>query len=226
MSQTPFATIGQSATIDDDVTLGYRYPNCKNPLVIGDHAIIRSGSILYADTTIGHHFSCGHQALIRAEVTIGDRVVVYHKCTLEGRIRIGSGVKIMAHVYIPSRTTIGDFVFIGPGTIFLNDRFPMRGKGSVQGATLGNHVTIGGNVTVCPGITIGNNCLIGAGAVVTKDIPDNTLAYGSPARFHPLPDDLKNGNLPQLILPQTDIWGPYADDSWPNDPLADTLAGD
>ena len=67
MPQTPFATIGQNAAIDDDVTLGYRYPNCKNPLVIGDHAIIRSGSILYADTTIGHHFSCGHQALIRAE---------------------------------------------------------------------------------------------------------------------------------------------------------------
>ena len=108
-----FYEIGAHAQIDPDVILGYRYPGDSQPMRIGDHAIIRSGTIIYANTTIGHRFQCGHQVLIRAEVTIGDRCVVHHKCTLEGRIRIGDGVKIMAHVYLPSTTEIGNMVFIG-----------------------------------------------------------------------------------------------------------------
>jgi UDP-3-O-[3-hydroxymyristoyl] glucosamine N-acyltransferase len=130
--------IGQCAQnaekIDADVILGHRYPGDKLPTRIGDYAIIRSGSIIYADTVIGHRFQCGHQVIIRAEVTIGDRWMVHHRCTLQGRLRIGHGVKIMAHVYLPSRTAVGNMVFIGPGTTFLNARYPMR-EGMVQGAT-------------------------------------------------------------------------------------------
>ena len=87
--------------------LGYRYPGDSRPLRIGDYAVIRTGTVIYANTTIGHRFQCGHHVVIRAEVTIGDRCVVHHQCTLEGRIRIGDGVKIMAHVYVPSTTVIG-----------------------------------------------------------------------------------------------------------------------
>jgi len=211
-----FYIIGKYPQIDEGVTLGYQYPGCKEKLIIGDHAVIHSGSIIYADTVIGHRFFCGHQALIRACVTIGNRVVVFHKCTLEGRIKIGNGVKIMAHVYIPSSTTIGNMVFIGPNTTFLNAKYPMR-KGKVQGATIKDHVTIGGGVTICPEVTIHENCFIGAGSLVNKDVPPNTLAYGVPARLHPLPEDIRNGNLPELLLPQTDLWGAQHDDSWKNE---------
>ena len=155
---------------------------------VGAYAIIRSGSILYADTTVGERFSCGHQALVRGRITIGDRVVVHHKVTLEGNLEIGSGVKIMAHVYLPSRTRIGDRVFIGPGTTVLNDKRPMRDRTELAGVTVEDHVTIGGGVTVCPGVTIGTRSFIAAGAVVTKNVPPNTLAIGSPARFQPLPE--------------------------------------
>ena len=194
--------------------LGYRYPGDSRPLRIGDYAIIRSGTVIYANTTIGHRFQCGHHVLIRAEVVLGDRCVVHHKCTLEGRIRIGNGVKIMAHVYIPSTTVIGNLVFIGPGVTFLNDKYPMRRKAPVDGAHLEDHVTIGGGSTICPGVTIGRNAFIGAGSVVNKDVPPDTLAYGVPARFHPLPEDLAQGNLPELLLPQTDLWGAQQDDTW------------
>ena len=194
--------------------LGYRYPGDSRPLRIGDYAIIRSGSVLYANTTIGHRFSCGHHVVIRAEVTIGDRCVVHHKCTLEGRIRIGNGVKVMAHVYIPSTTVIGNMVFIGPGTTFLNHKYPMRSDAPVQGARIDDHVTIGGGVTICPGVCIDRNVFVGAGSVVNKDIPPNTLAYGVPARHLPLPEAMGEGNLPELLLPQTDLWGAQSDDSW------------
>ena len=58
---------------------------------------------------------------------------------------------------------------------------------------------------------------IGAGSLISKDVPPNTLAYGVPARFHPLPKDVSSGNLPELLLPQTDIWGDQRDDSWRNE---------
>jgi acetyltransferase-like isoleucine patch superfamily enzyme len=210
----PFHEIGGDAQIDAGVILGYRYPGDSRPARIGDHAIIRSGTIIYANTTIGHRFQCGHHVLIRAEVTIGDRCVVHHKCTLEGRIRIGDGVKIMAHVYVPSTTVIGSMVFIGPGTTFLNDKYPMRRAAPVAGARIEDHVSIGGGVTICPGVTIGRNAVIGAGSLVNKDVPPDTLAYGVPARHRPLPEAIAHGNLPELILPQTDLWGTQRDDSW------------
>jgi acetyltransferase-like isoleucine patch superfamily enzyme len=210
----PFYEIGRDAQVDDGVILGYRWPGDSQPTRIGDHAIIRSGTVIYANTTIGHRFQCGHHVLIRAEVTIGDRCVVHHKCTLEGRIRIGNGVKLMAHIYIPSTTVIGNRVFIGPGTTFLNDKYPMRRPAPVDGARIEDHVCIGGGVTICPGVTIGRNSVIGAGSLVNKDVPPDTLAYGVPARHHPLPENLSHGNLPELLLPQTDLWGAQRDDSW------------
>ena len=69
-------------------------------------------------------------------------------------------------------------------------------------------------MTICPGVTIGRNSVIGAGSVVNKDVPPDTLAYGVPARHHPLPEALAQGNLPELLLPQTDLWGGQSDDSW------------
>jgi hypothetical protein len=107
-----------------------------------------------------------------------------------------------------------ELVFIGPGTTFLNDKYPMRRPAPVDGARIEDHVCIGGGVTVCPGVTIGRNSVIGAGSLVNKDVPPNTLAYGVPARHHPLPENLSHGNLPELLLPQTDLWGAQRDDSW------------
>lgn len=216
-NQQTFSEVGDGCDIDPDVILGYRWAGTKQPLRIGSNAIIRSGTTIYTDTHIGDRFQCGHHCIIRAEVKIGHRCVVHHQCTLEGRLVIGNGVKIMAHVYLPSTTEIDDMVFIGPGTTFLNDRYPMRRAAAVVGPKIEAHVSIGGGVTICPGVRIGRNCVVGAGAVVTKDIPADTLAYGNPARHFPLPENSRQGNLPELLLPQTDLFGMQSDDSWKND---------
>lgn len=206
-----FCELGPGAEIAPNVLLGYRYPGCREPARIGERARIHSGTVIYADTRIGRRFTCGHNVTIRAECEIGDRVVILHGCTLEGRLRLGLGVKLMAHVYLPSRTIIGRMVFVGPGTTFLNAKLPMR-EGTVQGATVSDHVVIGGGVTIGPGITIGRNAFIGAGAVVLRDVPPDSLAYGNPARVRPLPEKFGRGNAPEQIFQGLDLWDNRPDD--------------
>lgn len=199
--------LGERAEIDPQVLLGYQYPGWNKPTIIGDDAVIRSGTVIYTNTQIGQRFTCGHHVTVRANTTIGDDVVLLHQVTLEGNLVIGSGVKIMAHTYLSSTTHIGDLVFIGPGTIFLNDKYPMRQQKSVQGARVDNSVTIGGGVTVCPNITIGQGAFIGAGTVVYKSVPPHTLAFGSPMQFRPIPADLPQENIAELLLNSSDLWG-------------------
>lgn len=207
----PYCELGPDAEIAPHVTLGYRYRGCRAPARIGARARIHSGTVIYADTVIGQRFTCGHNVTIRAECEIGDRVVILHGSTLEGRLKIGKGVKIMAHVYLPSRTTIGSMVFIGPGTTFLNARLPMR-EAVIAGATIGNHVAIGGGVVIAPGVTIGDNVFIGAGALVLKDVPSNSLVYGTPAKHQPLPAKFGKRNDPAQIFRGLDLWDNTPDD--------------
>ena len=88
-----------------------------------------------------------------------------------------------------AKVTIGDYVMIGPNTVITTVNHPLspadrrRHIGIAKPVTIGNDVWIGGNVTILPGVTIGNNVVIAAGAVVTKDVPDNSLAGGVPARI-------------------------------------------
>lgn len=83
---------------------------------------------------------------------------------------------------------IGDYVMIGPNTLITTVNHPLtpmgrrRHLGIAKPVTIGNDVWIGGNVTILPGVTIGNNVVIAAGAVVTKDVPDNCIAGGVPAK--------------------------------------------
>ncbi|MGG5905504.1 acyltransferase [Sphingobacterium daejeonense] len=207
--------LGENSIVEPNVILSYKYLNSKKPTKIGEFSHIHSGTVIYQDTTIGSHFTAGHNVTIRANCQIGNRVVVLHGTTLEGNIKIGNGVKIMAHVYIPSQTEIGNMVFIGPGTNILNATLPMR-KTGLNPVKIGNDVVIGGGVTILPGITIGNNAFIGAGSVVTKNIPDNTLAYGNPIQLKELPADFGEGNDPQQIFTGRDLWNNNEDDSWKN----------
>lgn len=87
-----------------------------------------------------------------------------------------------------AEVSFGDNVFIGPNCGFYTAGHPLdpieRNKGLefARPIIIGNNVWIGANVTVLPGVTIGNNCTIGAGSVVTKDIPENTIAVGNPCK--------------------------------------------
>lgn len=183
------ATIGEGTLIEPDVAVGFRYHAECGPARIGKNGILRKGTLIYGDVTAGDYLQTAHYAVIRAMVRMGDYCHLGNQSTIEGVVRLGDGVRIMSHVYIPSRTWIGDHVFIGPGVMFLNDRYPGRRDPmpTPRGATIEDDVMIGGGCTILPGVTIGERSFIAAGAVVNKDIPPRSFVVGAPGRASPLP---------------------------------------
>src|SRR5262249_32515874 len=156
------------------------------------------------------YFQSGHYAVVRARVRMGDYCTLCNHSTLEGIIRMGDGVRIMSHTYVPSRTWIGDHVFIGPGVTFLNDRLPLRSETLVtpNGATVEDTVMIGGGCTILAGVTIGERSFTAAGAVVTRDVPPRSFVKGVPGRIEPLPAHLDRPNHRQMTIQPLDLWHP------------------
>jgi len=91
-------------------------------------------------------------------------------------------------------TTLGDRVFVGPNAVLTNDPAPLRRETDLEGPTLEDDASVGANATILPGVTVGAGAFVAAGAVVTEDVPPETLAIGVPARHEPLPEELDGGN--------------------------------
>ncbi|HID34446.1 MAG TPA: N-acetyltransferase [Anaerolineae bacterium] len=198
------ALLGDDVLIQPHAVVGLVYrADCK-PARIGDHSVVRAFTVIYGDVTIGVGFKSGHHALIRERTRIGDYVLVGTASILDGHVTIGDYVSIQSQVYIPTYTIIGSYVFIGPNATLTNDKYPLRQRGSMklEGPILEDHVTIGANATLLPGVRIGQGAMVAAGAVVTRDVPAWSLAVGAPARIQPLPEHLREPNIP--------IFGPEA----------------
>lgn len=168
--------------IDPSVVLGYMPGReLKNPaLRIGAGARLRSGTVIYAGTSIGTRLETGHHVVIREENVIGDQLSIWNNSTIDYGCQIGDRVRIHNNVYVAQFTTIEDNVFLAPGVMLANDPHPVCGL-CMRGPTIKSGARIGINATILSHITIGENALIGAGSVVTKDVPANTLAMGNPA---------------------------------------------
>jgi len=121
-----YAKLGKSCTIQQNVILGLRYVKGCKQAIIGDHAVIRWGTIIYADVEIGDDFKTGHSVVIREKTKIGNRVVVGSNTVIDGNVEIGDFVKIETNVYIPTHVKIGSHVFIGPAAVLTNDKYPQR----------------------------------------------------------------------------------------------------
>ena len=188
------ATTGENCTVHPEAILGHPYPDAEEPTVIGDDATIRSGTIVYADVQVGDDFTTGHDALVRERTHVGDDVTVGTKTVIDGTTTVGSRVSLQTGVYVPSHTTIGSDVFVGPRAVLTNDPYPIRQEVDLVGPVLEDHVSIGANVTLLPGVTVGERSFVAAGAVVTDDVPPETLAVGAPARHRPLPEHLQGEN--------------------------------
>jgi len=154
-------------------------------LVIGKDGIIRPFTTIYAGSTFGDSLQTGQGASIREENVVGDDVSIGTNAVLEFGNKIGNRVRIHSLCFL-EMVTIEDDVFVGPNVVFTDDPHPMKCPRYLEclgGVTVKRLARIGANSTILPGVTIGENSLIGAGSVVTKDVPDNMVVAGSPAKI-------------------------------------------
>jgi len=187
-------TLGEGCEIDEGVLLGYRTGRqiASQDLAIASGACLRSGTVVYVGSRIGRNFQTGHNVTIREENTIGDDVSIWANSVIDYGCRIGDRVKIHINVYVAQFTVIEDDVFMAPGVIVANDIHPgcAHSAECMRGPTLRRGARIGANVTILPYVIIGEYALIGAGSVVTGDIPAKAVAYGNPARVRKTLSDL------------------------------------
>jgi len=183
----------EPGTIDEGVSLGY--PTGRHiadpALRIGRGAAVRSGSVIYVGSTIGRGLQTGHNVVIREENIIGDNLNIWSNSVIDYGCRIGNNVKIHSNVYIAQFTVIEDDAFLAPGVSVANDMRPLCAECTrAGGPTIKRGARIGVNVTILPRVVIGEYALVGAGAVVTKDVPPYAVVYGNPARVVTTVDEL------------------------------------
>jgi len=180
--------LGANHHIDDFVVIGVRsreqQPGRLETL-IGPDAIIRSHTVIYAGNRIGARFHTGHSVVVRELNEIGDDVSIGTNSNIEHHVRIGNRVRIHSCVFIPEYSILENDVWVGPNATFTNARYPLSrdAKAELKGPHLMPNSKIGANATLLPGITIGRNSLVGAGAVVVRDVPDHKVVVGNPARI-------------------------------------------
>ncbi len=155
--------------------------------------MIHQTAYVSEEAKIGKNVKIWNWVQIRENAEIGDNSIVSKGVYIDFDVKIGKNVKIQNNVSVYHGVTIEDGVFVGPHVCFTNDKVPraINPDGSLKTAddwevsktTVGYGSSIGANSTILPGVTIGRFAMIGAGAIVTKDVPDYGLVVGAPARL-------------------------------------------
>lgn len=153
-------------------------------LVIGENSIVCPGTCIYAGTTIGSNTLLGDNCSIREECKVGNLCIISRNVSVNYNTQIGNHVKIMDNAHITGNMVIEDEVFISVLVSTTNDNSIGRDDYSenMRGAYIKKGAMIGAGANLLPNITIGEEATVGAGAVVTKDVPDYVTVMGVPAR--------------------------------------------
>jgi acetyltransferase-like isoleucine patch superfamily enzyme len=166
------------------------------PTEIGAGAIVSTGAIVFAGSTVGARSIVGDQACIRERVQLGEDCVLGRGSLIENDTTVGAGTRIQAGAYITAYSTLEEDVFIAPCVVTTNDNYmgrTERRKAELRGPTIRRSARIGGGAILLPGVEVGAEAFVGAGAVVTKDVPAGKLVVGNPARVlrDVTPDELR-----------------------------------
>ena len=152
-----------------------------NDFFIHESSFADEGSVIGEGTKIWHFSHIMSGAIIGKNCSIGQNVCI------ASRAKIGNGVKIQNNVSVYDDVILEDDVFCGPSCVFtnvINPRAFIERKNEYKKTLVKKGASIGANATIICGITIGEYAFIGAGSVVTKDVPPYALVYGNPARVH------------------------------------------
>jgi len=154
--------------------------NKKHQLIIGENAIIRTENVIYGETVIGDNFQTGHKVTIREKTIIGNNVRIGTLSDIQGNCKIGNFVNIHSNVHIGQKSVINDYVWIFPYVVLTNDPTPPSDQ--LVGVTVDSFAVIATGSIIMPKVHIHEDALVGAGAVVTKDIPKEMVVVGNPAK--------------------------------------------
>jgi acetyltransferase-like isoleucine patch superfamily enzyme len=192
-------TVGEGAKIHSSVVF---VPYEDKKTVIGKRAKIDSGSVIYGGVEIGNDCVIGHNTVVRFNVVIGHHSTIANLCMLEGNIAIGNHSLIHSNNHIGQKTIVGNYVFMAPLCVTTNDpkMYYYRKEYSqtgdhwklLKGPTIKDGARIAVGVIVFPGVTIGKQAVLGAGAIVSKDVPDYAIVYGVPAEIRGYVDPEKD----------------------------------
>jgi acetyltransferase-like isoleucine patch superfamily enzyme len=187
--------IGSNVRIDDNTVIG-KLPmkaalsavtrdQVLEPCVIGDHCMIGALTVIYRGCVLHDKVMVADLASLREDVEVGELTIIGRGVTVENKVRIGSRCKLETEAYITALSEIGDSCFIAPEVTFTNDNFLGRTRERFKfhkGVTMKHGARIGANATVLPGLTLGEDSLVAAGSVVTRDVPARKIVLGAPAR--------------------------------------------
>jgi acetyltransferase-like isoleucine patch superfamily enzyme len=186
----------ENAVVGKEPVLSPRSTARREPLPpaeLGDGTIVSTGAIVFAGSRIGARVILGDQTCVRERVTIGDDVVLGRGSLVENDTTIGAHTRIQAEAYITAYSTLEEHVFVAPCVVTTNDNYMGRTERRhelVKGPTIRRGARVGGGAVLCPGIEVGEEAFVGAGAVVTKDVPPRAIVVGNPARvLREVPDE-------------------------------------
>lgn len=179
--------LGVETAVEDFCIVGAPPRGAKDgelPTTIGAGSVIRSHTVIYAGNVIGKHFQTGNKVNIRESNRIGDNVSIGTLSVIEHHVEIADNVRIHTQVFIPEYSVLEEGCWIGPNVVFTNAKYPVSPgvKDSLVGPTIRRGAKIGANVTILPAVVIGEHALVGAGSVVTKNVPPGAVVAGNPAR--------------------------------------------
>ena len=194
--------IGDGCRIGDNVVLGKQpalspRSTAKReelpPLELGDGTIVSTGAVVFAGTRVGARSIIGDQSCVRERCELGENVVVGRGSLVENDTTIGARTKIQADAYVTAYSTLEEDVFIAPCVVTTNDNFMGRTErrhALRKGPTIRRGARVGGAAVLLPGIEVGEEAFVGAGAVVTKNVPPRAVVVGNPARqIREVPDE-------------------------------------
>ncbi|WP_042224835.1 N-acetyltransferase [Oceanobacillus manasiensis] len=153
-----------------------------DPLYIGENVKVGSHCCLYKGSTIHPGVLVADMASIREHVTVGANSIIGKNVMVENNTTIGDNVTIQTASYVTAHMLIEDEVFIGPCMSSSNDKYMASRTKELQGPILKKGAKIGNNASLLPGIVVGEKAIVGAGSVITKDVPASEVVLGNPGR--------------------------------------------
>lgn len=188
-------SVGPRSILEDFVVIGRPPKGVADGELetrLGQEALVRSHTVIYAGNIIGDRFATGHGVLLRELNRIGNDVSIGSHSIVEHHVVIGNRVRIHSGAFIPEYSVLEDDAWIGPHVVFTNVLHPLCPEVAkcIKGPTIRSGAKVGAGATILPAVTVGEMALVAAGAVVTADVPARAVVVGNPARVVRTIDEL------------------------------------